>query len=120
MAEPYESTEYQGMVDFHWSAENFAEAKRLAETLKGAAQHPELVLQSTGLVVHLNSWFSGGKQIPQNLSKTFRGASDGALECHGDIERADYRRTFDKKASTAILVWPAGSRVRCRPAEVMY
>ena len=44
VAEPYESTEYQGMVDFHWSAANFAEAKRLAEALRGTAQHPELVL----------------------------------------------------------------------------
>jgi hypothetical protein len=42
--EPYESTEYQGMVDFHWSAANLPEAKRLAKALKGAAQHPELVL----------------------------------------------------------------------------
>jgi hypothetical protein len=38
--EPYESTEYQGIVDFHWGATSFIEAKRLA----GAAQHPELVL----------------------------------------------------------------------------
>jgi hypothetical protein len=44
IAEPYESTEYQGMVDFHWSAANFAEANRLAEALKATAQHPELVL----------------------------------------------------------------------------
>jgi hypothetical protein len=42
--EPYESTEYQGMVDFHWSASSFTEAKGLAEALKGAAQHRELVL----------------------------------------------------------------------------
>ena len=42
--EPYESTEYQGMVDFHWSAANLPEAKRLAEALKGAIRHPELVL----------------------------------------------------------------------------
>jgi hypothetical protein len=41
---PYESTEYQGMVDFHWSAANLPEAKRLADALKGAARHPELVL----------------------------------------------------------------------------
>jgi hypothetical protein len=33
--EPYESTEYQGMVDFHWSAANLPEAKRLADALKG-------------------------------------------------------------------------------------
>jgi len=42
--EPYESTEYQGMVDFHWSVANLPEAKRLADALKGAARHPELVL----------------------------------------------------------------------------
>jgi hypothetical protein len=42
--EPYESTEYQGMVDFHWSAANLPEAKRLADALKWAARHPELVL----------------------------------------------------------------------------
>jgi hypothetical protein len=42
--EPKESTEYQGMVDFHWNAENLSEAKRLAEALKGAAQHPEIVV----------------------------------------------------------------------------
>ena len=41
---PYESTEHQGMVDFHWSAASLTEAKRLAEALTGAAQHPELVL----------------------------------------------------------------------------
>jgi hypothetical protein len=44
VTEPYESTEYQGMVDFHWSADNLAEAKGLAEALRGAAQNPELVL----------------------------------------------------------------------------
>jgi hypothetical protein len=42
--EPYESTEYQGMVDFHWSAISLTDAKRLAEGLKAAAQHKELVL----------------------------------------------------------------------------
>jgi hypothetical protein len=42
--EPYESTEYQGMVDFHWRASNLSEAKKLAEALKSAAEHPELVL----------------------------------------------------------------------------
>jgi hypothetical protein len=42
--EPYESTEYQGMVDFHWSVANLPEARRLADALKGAARHPELVL----------------------------------------------------------------------------
>jgi hypothetical protein len=42
--EPYESTEYQGMVDFHWSASTLIEAKRLADALKSAVQQPELVL----------------------------------------------------------------------------
>jgi len=44
VSEPYESTEYQGMVDFHWSATNLPEAKKLAEALKSVAEHPELVL----------------------------------------------------------------------------
>jgi len=44
VAEPYESTEYQGLVDFHWSAPNLPDAERLAEALKAAARHPELVL----------------------------------------------------------------------------
>jgi hypothetical protein len=44
VAKPYESTEYQGMVDFHWGVPNLADAERLAEALKAAARHPELVL----------------------------------------------------------------------------
>jgi hypothetical protein len=42
--EPDESTEHEGMVDFHWKATDLTEAKRLAEALKAAAQHQELVL----------------------------------------------------------------------------
>jgi hypothetical protein len=42
--EPYESTEYQGMVDFHWSAPSLLEAQRLVDSLKGVARHPDLVL----------------------------------------------------------------------------
>jgi hypothetical protein len=43
-AEPYESTHYQGMVDFHWAASSLAEAKKLAEELREVARHPEVVL----------------------------------------------------------------------------
>jgi hypothetical protein len=39
-----EPTEYQGMIDFHWSVPNLADAERLAEALRAAARHPELVL----------------------------------------------------------------------------
>ena len=42
--EPYESTHYQGMVDFHWAAGSLPEAKRLAESLKHVARHRDLVL----------------------------------------------------------------------------
>jgi hypothetical protein len=38
VTEPYESTEYQGMVDLHWSAATLPDAKRLAEALTGAAR----------------------------------------------------------------------------------
>ena len=44
VGKPYEFTEYQGMVDFHWSAANLSDAKRLADALKGVALHSELVL----------------------------------------------------------------------------
>ena len=43
-AEPYESTHYQGMVDFHWAAASLADAKRLAQALTSTARQPELVL----------------------------------------------------------------------------
>ena len=42
--EPYESTRYQGMVDFHWAAGSLPEAKRLAESLVHVARHRDLVL----------------------------------------------------------------------------
>jgi hypothetical protein len=44
VAEPYESTEYQGMVDFHWGAASFGEAKRLADAMKEVALRPELIV----------------------------------------------------------------------------
>jgi hypothetical protein len=44
VVEPYESTEYQGMIDFHWGAASFNEAKKLADALKDVATRPELVL----------------------------------------------------------------------------
>ena len=43
-AEPYEMTEYQGMVDFHWGAPSIADARRLAEALKVISDLPEVVL----------------------------------------------------------------------------
>jgi hypothetical protein len=44
--EPYETTEYQGMVDFHWAAHSIADARKLAEALKVISQQPEVVLLS--------------------------------------------------------------------------
>jgi hypothetical protein len=44
VVQPYESTEYQGMVDFHFSAANLSETKRLADALK--AQQPVKSLTS--------------------------------------------------------------------------
>jgi hypothetical protein len=32
--EPFETTEYEGMVDFHWAAEEHAKAKQIAESLR--------------------------------------------------------------------------------------
>jgi hypothetical protein len=43
-ADPSESTEYQGMVDFHWDLDNIGDARKLADALKIASQQPEVVL----------------------------------------------------------------------------
>jgi len=43
-AEPYESTEYQGMVDFHWGTTNIVDARKLAEALKVVSGRPEVVV----------------------------------------------------------------------------
>ena len=42
--EPYETTEYQGMVDFHWGMTSISDAQEFAEKLKVAAQRPEVVV----------------------------------------------------------------------------
>ena len=42
--EPDESTDYQGMVDFHWSFSHLADAERMASTLTPLTLWPELVL----------------------------------------------------------------------------
>ena len=55
--EPYESTEYQGMVDFHWSAASLEEAKTMAQALKGVAEHAELVM------LHIMSRVDGVESI---------------------------------------------------------
>jgi hypothetical protein len=42
--EPEESTEYEGMVDFHWRFDSHAEAKRLANSLREIARAPEIMV----------------------------------------------------------------------------
>jgi hypothetical protein len=42
--EPFESTEYEGMVDFHWRFDTLHEAERAAEALSTLCDRPELVL----------------------------------------------------------------------------
>lgn len=39
-----ESTDYQGMVDFHWNFGHLADAERMADTLKPLTFRPEVVL----------------------------------------------------------------------------
>jgi hypothetical protein len=43
-AEPYETTEYHGMVDFHWGMTSIVEARKLAEASKVVSERPEVVL----------------------------------------------------------------------------
>ena len=42
--EPFETTEYQGMVDFHWGAEEHAKAKQIADSLREISKRSEVVL----------------------------------------------------------------------------
>ncbi len=43
-SEPNESTEFEGMVDFHWRFDSFAEAKRLANALREISHKPEIIV----------------------------------------------------------------------------
>ena len=42
--EPDKSTDYEGMVDFHWGFDSFAEAESVAAALTALREKPELVL----------------------------------------------------------------------------
>ena len=42
--DPYESTEYQGMVDFHWGFDRMSKADQLASSLRVFAEKPEVVV----------------------------------------------------------------------------
>ena len=42
--EPFETTEYEGMIDFHWGAEEHAKAKQIADSLREISKKSEIVL----------------------------------------------------------------------------
>jgi hypothetical protein len=47
--DPYDSTEYEGIVDFHWGFEHASQAEELANSLREVAKRPEIVvLRITG------------------------------------------------------------------------
>ena len=43
-SEPDELTEFEGMVDFHWRFDLFAEAKRLANALREISHKPDIIV----------------------------------------------------------------------------
>jgi hypothetical protein len=44
-SEPDQSTEFEGMIDFHWRFDSYAEAERLANALQErVSQQPEIVV----------------------------------------------------------------------------
>ena len=43
-SDPDESTEFEGMVDFHWRFDSFTEAKRLANALREISHKPEIIV----------------------------------------------------------------------------
>jgi len=42
--DPYESTEYEGMVDFHWGFDHASQANELANLFRDVAKRPEIVV----------------------------------------------------------------------------
>jgi hypothetical protein len=42
--DPHESTEYQGMVDFHWGFDHVSEAEALVNSLREFATRPQIVV----------------------------------------------------------------------------
>ena len=55
-AQPYETTEYQGMADVDFAMDSMADAQKFAEALKGVAKRPEVVvLRIMSLVEGVNS-----------------------------------------------------------------
>jgi hypothetical protein len=42
--EPFESTEYEGMLDFHWGFDCLADAESVAQALNALCHNPEFVL----------------------------------------------------------------------------
>ena len=53
--EPFESTEYEGMVDFHWRFDTLPEAEGVAKVLSTLCDRPELVLLRLSNYDNLNS-----------------------------------------------------------------
>ena len=65
--EPSETTEYQGMVDFHWNMTNIIDARRLAETLQIVSKHPEVVvLRIMSLVDGVESISIKGERVTKH------------------------------------------------------
>lgn len=42
--EPFETTEYEGMVDFHWGFKEHVKAKQIADSLREISKRSEIVL----------------------------------------------------------------------------
>jgi hypothetical protein len=64
--EPYDSTQYQGMQDFHWGFDNLVEAQEFANALKHIAQSPEIVL------LHIMSRIDGVESITLKDERTIK------------------------------------------------
>ena len=43
-AQPYETTEYQGMADFHFAMNSMIDAHQFVEALKAVTERPEVVV----------------------------------------------------------------------------
>jgi hypothetical protein len=117
VTEPYESTEYQGMVDFHWSAATLPDAKRLAEALTGAARHPELVL------LHIMSRVDGVDSISIKDERRARHSMDSASHlCNVHQAKPAFmhwlrcrRRGWTNGTPGSVVLWTRKRQIR--PSE---
>jgi hypothetical protein len=110
---PEESTEYEGMIDFHWRFDSHGEAKRLANSLREIARKPEIVVFG-----HAEHWVKAevaGSLEGRDCTITCRlgGQKLAMAVVHWDLEglraEVEFERVIMKSSSGSRTVKSAAS-----------